>query len=496
MAVAQEQLRLGTPKARWALASVVLGSGAAFVEGSVVNIALPSLGRDLGLEISGLQWVVNSYLLALSALIVLGGALGDRYGRRRVFEAGLAGFAVASLLCAAAPTLEVLIVARILQGVAGAALVPASLAIIEASFAPQDRAAAIGTWAGFSGITSAIGPFLGGALVDAGSWRLVFLIVVLLALPAIWLARRSLPDSRDPAAAGVRLDWLGAALISLALAGLVYGLVEAGAGGLRQPRVAATLTGGVVLLLAFVVVELRVAHPMLPLSVFKSRQFSGANLATLANYFALGGSFFLLSLQLQDVLGYSALGAGAASFPFTLVMLLFSARAGRLAQRVGARLPMTVGPLLAAAGLLLLGRVQPGTAYLTGVLPPLLLFAAGVTTFVAPLTAAVLGAVPDDQAGLASAVNNAVSRTAQLLSAAVLPLAAGLTAAGSAAAFGVGFQRAMWISAGVAVLGGVLAFATIDRTCPTPAHAHPSHTHGCVETRKQPELAAGQAGAG
>lgn len=486
MVVGQEQLRLGTPRGRWALAAVVLGSGAAFVESTVVNIALPSLGRDLGLELSGLQWVVDSYLLTLSALIILGGSLGDRYGRRRVFVLGLAGFALTSLLCAVAPSIHVLVAARILQGVAGAALVPASLAIIEASYAPEDRGAAIGAWAGFSGISSAVGPFLGGLLIDAGSWRLVFLIVLVLALPAIATALRNLPESSDPHAAGTRLDWPGAALISLGLGGLVYGLVEAGVRGPTDPAVVTALAGGVILLIAFVLVEARVPNPMLPLSVFRSRQFTGANLATLTNYFALGGSFFFLSLQLQNVLGYSALAAGAASAPGTLLMLTFSPRVGRLAQRIGARLPMTVGPLITAAGLLLLGRIQPGTGYLTGVLPGVLVFSAGLTTFVAPLTAAVLAALDEDKAGLASAVSNAFARTAQLLAAAVLPLAAGLGGAeGDTAAFTEGFQRAMWIGAAVSAVGSLIAFATIDRTCPMEPRPHPSPSHGCVGSQSE-----------
>jgi EmrB/QacA subfamily drug resistance transporter len=446
----------------------------------VVSIALPAIGREFNLGLGGLQWIVNGYLISLSSLIILGGSLGDQYGRRRIFVIGALGFSAASVLCALAPGPGVLVAARVIQGSAGAMMVPGSLAILEASFASEDRGQAIGAWAGFAGISTAIGPFAGGALIDAGSWRLVFLTVVLVAGPAALIALRYIPESRDEELTG-RPDWLGAALVSLGLGGVVYALVEAGGRGLSDPIVAVLGGLGVVLLVAFIAVERRVSRPLVPFEVFRSRQFTGANLATLANYFALGGAFFFLSLELQTVLGYSALEAGAATFPSTLVLLLLSPSAGKLSQRIGPRWPMTLGPLIAAVGFLLLGRLDADSRYLTDLLPGLLVFGLGLTTFVAPLTTAVLAAVPDHQAGLASAISNAFARLAQLGSSAALPLAAGLGAATALGpgAFASGFSRAMTISAGVAVVGAAIAFLTIRHGADEPPVRHPSATHGC-----------------
>ncbi|MGH2992025.1 MAG: DHA2 family efflux MFS transporter permease subunit [Solirubrobacterales bacterium] len=475
-------LRYSSARGRWALAAVILGSGAAFLESSVVTVALPAMGRDLELELGGLQWVMNAYLLALSALIITGGSLGDIYGRRRVFNSGLIGFAATSLLCAVAPTGEALIGARVLQGASAALLVPTSLAIVEASFAAEDRGAAIGAWAGWSGISSAIGPFLGGWLVDAGSWRWVFAIVVAVGLVAAWLGVRHLPESRAPRTGERRPDWTGSALVSLGLAGLTYALVEAGGRGLDDPVVAASAAAGCLLLIAFLLVERRAVEPMLPLGVFRSRQFSGANLATVANYLAIGATFFFLSLQLQDVLGYSALAAGAASFPATLIMLLFSPQAGKLGERLGARAPMTIGPLVLAAGLILLSGIDPGDGYLESILPGVLVFGLGMTIFVAPLTATVLGALPDEQAGIASGVNNAAARFAQLLASAALPAAAGLSATTEVAPgdFSEGFRTAMLIAAAIAVLGGLVSLATIRGREPRRAPRHPSPNQACT----------------
>ncbi len=375
------------------LAAVILGSGAAFLESSVVTVALPEIGRDLDLELGGLQWVMNAYLLALSALIITGGSLGDLYGRRIVFVIGLIGFAATSLLCALAPSGEVLIVARILQGVTAALLVPASLAIVEASFAEEDRGKAIGAWAGWSGISSLIGPFLGGFLVDNASWRWVFAIVVVVALIAAWIGARHLPESRAQRSRAARPDWTGSVLVSLGLAGLTYALVEAGGGGLGDAGVLFAGVAGVALLIAFVLFERRTSDPMLPLDIFRSRQFSGANAATLANYLAIGALFFFLSLQLQNVLGYSALEAGAATFPATVIMLVLSPQAGALGQRIGPRIPMTVGPVVLGAGLVLLSGVERGDDYVSAILPGVIVFGFGMTIFVAPLTAAVLGAL-------------------------------------------------------------------------------------------------------
>jgi EmrB/QacA subfamily drug resistance transporter len=482
------ELRYASRQGRLALAAVVLGSGAAFLESSVVTVALPSLGRDLGLELGGLQWVMNAYLLTLGALIVTGGSLGDLYGRRRMFVYGLVGFAATSLLCAAAPSGGALIGARILQGVAAALLVPASLAIVEASFHPDDRGMAIGTWAGWSGISSAIGPFVGGWLVDAASWRWVFAIVVVVALAAAWLGLRHLPESRAPRAGARRPDWIGSALVTLGLAGVTYALVEAGARGLGDRVVAAAGGAGTALLVAFVLFERRAADPMLPLGIFRSRQFSGANAATLANYFAIGAVFFFLSLQLQDVLGYSALAAGAASVPATVMMLAFSPRAGALAERIGPRIPMTVGPLVLAAGAVLLSAVERGDAYVGSVLPGVVVVGAGMTIFVAPLTATVLGAVSQERAGLASAVNNAVARLAQLLATAALPAAAGLgagTAVGPGA-FSEGFRTAMLIAAAVAAAGGLVSWASIRGRHARRAPRHPSAAQACTACAPDP----------
>jgi EmrB/QacA subfamily drug resistance transporter len=467
---------------------VILGSGAAFLESSVVTVALPEIGRELDLELGGLQWVVNAYLLALSALMLTGGSLGDLYGRRLAFNAGLVGFAISSLLCALAPSGEALIGARILQGASAALLVPTSLAIVEASFVEADRPRAIGAWAGWSGISSAVGPFLGGWLVDVGSWRWVFVIVVAFTLVAAWLGVRHLPESRGAGAAR-HPDWLGSVLVSLGLGSLTYALVEVGGAGLDDPAVAAAGAAGCLLLIAFLLFERRASDPMLPLAIFRSRQFSGANAATVANYLAIGAAFFFLSLQLQNVLGYSALAAGAASFPATLIMLLFSPQAGKLGQALGARLPMTVGPLVLGAGMVLLSGIERGDGYLESVLPGVLVFGIGMTIFVAPLTAAVLGALPDERAGIASAVNNAAARLAQLLSSAALPAAAGLSASTAVGpgAFSEGFREAMLIAAVIAVIGGLISWATISGREPRRAPRHPSPSHACTSCSQEGE---------
>lgn len=480
-------MRYSSARGRWALAAVILGSGAAFLESSVVTVALPAIGRDLDLDLGGLQWVMNAYLLSLSALMITGGSLGDLYGRRRIFNLGLLGFAATSALCAIAPSGEVLIAARILQGACAALLVPASLAIVEASFAEEDRGAAIGAWSGWSGISTLIGPFAGGWLVDQTSWRSVFAVVVVVALAAAWLGLRHLPESHGARSAHRRPDWIGSSLISLGLAAITYALVEAGGRGLGDGRVAASAAVGCLLLAAFLVAERRVSEPMLPLMIFRSRQFSGANAATLANYIAIGAMFFFLSLQLQDVLGYSALAAGAASLPATLIMLVFSAQAGRLGQRIGPRVPMTVGPIVLGVGLLLLSGIEAGDTYLGSILPGVVVFGIGMTIFVAPLTTTVLGALPDERAGTASAVNNAIARLAQLLASAALPAAAGLSASTAVGpgAFSDGFHTAMLIAAAIAALGGLISWMTIRGRDPRPAPRHPSPSQACTACASQ-----------
>ena len=452
------ELRYGTSQARWVIGAAVAGSGIAFLDSTVVNVALPHISADLGGGLAGLQWTLDAYLVTMTSLLLLGGSLGDLYGRRRVFLLGLIGFSVASLACGLAPTIGLLIAFRGLQGAAGALLVPSSLAIISASFHPDDRARAVGAWSGLGAAAGAVGPFVGGWLVDAFSWRPVFFINLPLAAAAVIVTRRHVPESSEGVGAR-RPDLQGAGLITVALAATTYGLIEV-AGGLTA-AVAVALVTGAVAFIGFVVVETRVRHPLLPLGLFRSRQFSGANLVTLAVYAGLGVTSFLIVVQLQVGLGYSALTAGAALLPVTVLMAAFSARSGALAQRIGPRPQMTVGPLLVAAGLLLYTRVQPGGSYLAVVLPGAVVFGIGVTLLVAPLTATVLAAVDNHQAGIASGVNNAVARLASLLAIAILPGLAGITAAEPGVGFGPGFATALQLAAGLCVLGSIVAFATI-----------------------------------
>ncbi|MGY1844839.1 MFS transporter [Modestobacter sp. SYSU DS0875] len=455
-----EPVALGTPPGRWVLMATVLASAMAMLDATAVNVALPSIGAELGASLSGLQWTVTGYTLALAALILLGGALGDRYGRRRVFLIGVVWFAAASLLCGLAQSTPQLVGARVLQGIGGALLTPGSLAIIQSSFRRGDRARAIGLWSALGGIAGLAGPFLGGFLIDAVSWRWVFGVNVPVAL-LVLVAARHVPESRDPAHHG-RFDVLGAVLGALALGGVTYALIAAGEdpGGVGVWLAAA---GGVLAGGAFLLRERRAPAPMLPLRVFTDRQFSGANLSTLAVYGALGGMSFFLVLQLQTVLGYGATLAGAAMLPSILLITLLSARAGALAQRIGPRRPMAVGPLVAAAGLLWLTRVDAGSSYWVDVLPGSVLFGLGMAALVAPLTATVLGAAPDHLAGVASGVNNAVARAANLLAVAALPVAVGLSGADYARpeAFSAGFAVAMVVCAGLMLAGSTIAWLTI-----------------------------------
>jgi EmrB/QacA subfamily drug resistance transporter len=453
-------LRMGTARGRWVVAAAVLGSGVAFLDGTVVNAALPAIARDLHANLGDLQWVLTGYLLTLGSLLVLGGSLGDRYGRRRIFVIGLISFASTSLLCAIAPDTGSLIAARCIQGVAAALVVPNSLAIVSASFHPDDRGRAIGAWSGLGGIATALGPFLGGWLIDSVSWRWVFVINLPISAAAVAIAMRHVPESRDEHA-GKRLDVVGSVLLTVGLAGLVYALIE-GPGNDWSVRTVGLGAVGVLSLVAFLVAEARRENPMVPLAIFRSHQFSGANAVTFAVYAALGTVTFLLVVHLQTDLGYSALEAGASLLPITACMLLFSARSGALAQRIGPRIPMTVGPLVVAVGMVLLGRVEPGTTYWETVFPALLVLGLGLSLTVAPLTATVLGAVEDSHAGIASAINNSVARIAGLLAVAVLPAAAGLTAAQGLDLVD-GVSRAMYIADGLAAVGGVLAFLTIRR---------------------------------
>ncbi|MGQ0562763.1 MAG: MFS transporter [Gemmatimonadota bacterium] len=452
---------LGSARGRLIVMATVLGSGAVFLEMTVVNVALPSIARDLDLGMAGLQWILDGYLLTLSALILLGGTLGDVYGRGRIFRFGLLAFAAASLLAALAPGLQALVVMRLLQGAAGALLVPNSLAVLETMFAEHERGRAIGQWAGWSGASTALGPLLGGGLLEVTSWRAIFAVVAPLALLAGWLAWRVLPTVGSGRARSV--DYIGAALATLGLGGVITMFISGPVLGFATPWILAAGLGGVLTLIAFVVYERRARAPLLPLHIFRSRTFTGANLATLFIYAALSGLFFLLMLQLQNVLGFSPLWAGAALLPINVLLLVLSPIAGGIATRIGARWPMTIGAAVAGVGMLLFARVQPGGSYLGTILPALLVFGSGLGMLVAPLTAAVLAAAPRDLKGVASAFNNAVARLAGLMAVALLPLAAGMGGVENlgGAILAQGYARATYIAAGLCFAGSLVALVMI-----------------------------------
>ncbi|MFE9321687.1 MFS transporter [Nocardia sp. NPDC052278] len=467
--------RLGSATGRWILLATILGSSVASLDATVVNIALPRIGESLHTDVAGLQWTLNGYTLTLASFILLGGSLGDHLGRRKVFVWGVIGFALASVLCGAAVNIEMLVVARILQGVAGAMLTPGSLALISSSIDQRDQGAAIGLWSGFGGVAGALGPFLGGWLIELAGWQSIFFINVPLAVVVVLVTLRHVPESHDPNASA-RLDVPGAVVVAVALGALTFGLIDA------MPLLVVV---GLLLLTVFVVIEMRSDHPLVPPSLFAGtfsrgagpasgpvasggRIFTAANLVTLAVYAALGGVFFLLVMQLQLVAKYTPLMSGVATVPVTLIMLVLSAPAGRWAQVHGARIPMTVGPLLAALGLVLLLRIGPDTTYLTDVLPGVLVFGLGLSVLVAPLTGAVLGAVPASEAGVASGVNNAVARTAQLLAVAALPGLAGISGSlDDPVEFDRGFGVAMWICVGLLVAGALIAAVLLR----APRHA-------------------------
>jgi len=455
-------LRLKTARGRWTVAATVLGSGMAALDATVVGIALPAIGRDFHTGIASLQWVVNAYTLTLAGLLLLGGTLGDSYGRRKVFVIGIVWFAVASLLCGIAPNVGVLIAARALQGVGGALLTPGSLAILQASFAEEDRMAAIGAWSGLGGVATAVGPFLGGWLITAVSWRLVFFINLPLAVIVAAVSARHVPETKAPGPVP-KLDIKGAACISGALAGITYGLIALSANSWGSVSVLLPLAVGLGLLGLFIWVEAREPEPMLPLEVFKSRQFSAANAVTFVVYAALGGLLFLVPTVLQVVHGYSPIAAGSALLPVTFIMLALSSRSGALAARIGPRLQMTVGPLVVAASLALFTLISGSGNYLTAVLPGAVVFGLGVAIMVAPLTATALSAAPAEHAGVASAVNNDVARVGQLIAVAVLPALAGITGDSylHPAELAHGFRTAAWIAAVFCAAGGVLAGLTI-----------------------------------
>ncbi|HZK51120.1 MAG TPA: DHA2 family efflux MFS transporter permease subunit [Actinomycetota bacterium] len=479
MATGDGSIRFSSPVGRWVIFTTVLGSGIAFLDSTVVNVALVAIGEEFDASIGGLQWTVEAYLLTLGSLILLGGALGDLYGRRRIFVYGLILFTIASALCGLAPSVEFLIAARALQGIGAALLVPGSLSIIQSSFHPDDRGRAIGAWSGLAGVSTALGPFVGGWLIDTVSWRLVFYINIPLAIAAILIALRHVPETRNTEARTP--DMAGSLAAIVGLGGVIYALVEGPAIGFAEPRVVVAAAIGVLALISFFYIETHVRHPMMPLSMFSSAQFSATNATTLVVYFALGGAMFLVILQLQRVLGYAALEAGLAFMPVTVLLLLLSSRTGALAQRIGPRLPLTVGPVVAGLGLLLMVRIEPGATYVSAVLPAAIVFGLGMAITVAPLTTAVLAAVETQRAGIASGVNNAVARIAGLLAVALLPFFGGITGAGGLdpETFSTGFQQAVVIAGVLCMLGGAISFFGIRTRRTHRINVPPSIDHPC-----------------
>jgi EmrB/QacA subfamily drug resistance transporter len=404
---------------RLTLVATILGSTVVFLDATVINVALPAIADGLDAELAGQQWVVEVYMLTMVSLLLVGGSLGDQFGRRRMYVAGLVGFAVTSALCAIAPTVEFLIAARGLQGIAGALLVPGSLAIVAATFEGEARGKAVGTWTAWTGIATVFGPAGGGALIGLTSWRAIFWVNLPLIAVTAWLCLRAVEESRDPDAFR-GIDWVGILLSAAGLGGPVFALIEQPTRGWGDPLVLVTFLGGIACFVAFVLWEARARHPMLDLTLFRIRNFAVANVTTLAAYAGLIGGLFFVGLYLQQVVGYTALEAGLATTPISVLLFVLSPRFGRLASGTGPRLPMTVGPIVGGLGLLLMLRVGADADYLADVLPAVLVFGLGLSATVAPLTATVLDSVPERRVGIASGVNNGVSRVAGLLAIAVL----------------------------------------------------------------------------
>jgi EmrB/QacA subfamily drug resistance transporter len=476
-------LALSSPEGRRVLIATVLGSAIASIDATVVSVALPTIGREFGTGLAALQWVVTAYSLALSGLLLIGGALGDKYGRKKIFLIGVVWFAVASVLSAIAPSAGTLIAFRGLQGVGAALLTPGSLAILQATFRADDRGRAIGAWAGFSGLGTAIGPFIGGWLVSAASWRLIFVINLPIAAIVVAVTMRHVPESHDTGAKAP-IDVIGGMLATTGLVGLSYGLIQGAADGWSNAPALAALFAGIILLCAFVAWERHTPAPMLPLGLFSSTQFSATNIITFIVYGAIGGTLFLLPITLQDVSGYSPLESGVSLLPATVITLLLSSRSGLLTARIGPRLQMSVGPVLIGIGLALFTLTGKSGNYPTEVLPGVLVFGLGLAVTVAPLTSTALAAAPTKNADIASAVNNDVARAAGLIAVALLPAAGGIHGANyrNGSQLSSGFHTASLIAAGLCLIAGILAALTIRKPAPAPPspgavppQRHPSH---------------------